>query len=52
MGQQKGRISTNVYLNPEELDRLRALSERTRVPMSAYIREGIDIVLKKYGEKK
>ncbi len=32
----------------EQLARLNRLSEITRVPKAAHIREGIDIVLKKY----
>jgi predicted DNA-binding protein len=39
---------TTVYLEPEQHRKLKALQERTRVPMAAYIREGIDLVLTRY----
>jgi predicted DNA-binding protein len=37
-----------VYLEPEARDALKRLSDNTRVPQAAYIREGVDLVLKKY----
>jgi hypothetical protein len=42
------KIPVQAYLEPEQAQELRALSERTRVPAQAYIREGIDVVLAKY----
>ena len=36
------------YLEPKQHAALRALSERTRVPAQAYMREGVDYVLAKY----
>lgn len=41
------KIITTIYLNPEQEERLKGLSQNTRVPMSVYIREGIDLVLEK-----
>jgi predicted DNA-binding protein len=35
-------------LEPEQLERLKALSEKTGAPMTHYMREGIDLVLEKY----
>ena len=35
----------------EQIERLKELSAQTRVPQAVYIREGIDIVLKKHSEK-
>ncbi|MEM9696006.1 MAG: ribbon-helix-helix domain-containing protein [Myxococcota bacterium] len=43
------KVSTTVYITPEQSDRLKELHARTKVPVSVYIREGIDMVLKKYG---
>lgn len=43
-GQRKVQIS--VYLTAMQKQRLDELQKRTRVPMSVYIREGIDQVLK------
>jgi hypothetical protein len=38
-------VLTTVYLEPEQDEQLKALSERTSVPVAAYIRKGIDLVL-------
>lgn len=42
------KLSTTIYITPEQNDRLRVLHDRTKVPVSVYIREGIDLVLAKY----
>jgi len=42
------KISTTVYITPEQVERLKLLHERTRVPVAEYIRQGIDLVLDKY----
>jgi predicted DNA-binding protein len=44
------KISTTVYITPEQSDRLKVLHERTKVPVAEYIRQGIDLVLEKYRE--
>jgi predicted DNA-binding protein len=42
------KISTTVYITPEQNERLKLLHDRTRVPVAEYIRQGIDLVLDKY----
>jgi hypothetical protein len=42
------KVSTTIYITPEQADRLRLLHDRTKVPIAVYIREGIDMVLKHY----
>ena len=42
------KISTTVYITPEQNERLHLLHSRTKVPVAVYIREGIDLVLKRY----
>jgi hypothetical protein len=42
------KISTTVYITPEQSERLKLLHERTRVPVAEYIRQGIDMVLDHY----
>ncbi len=42
------KISTTVYITSEQNDRLHLLHDRTKVPVAVYIREGIDLVLKRY----
>jgi len=42
------KISTTVYITPEQGEQLKLLHQRTRVPVAEYIRQGIDLVLEQY----
>lgn len=42
------KISTTIYITPEQNERLKLLHERTKVPVAVYIREGIDLVLEQH----
>ena len=42
------KVSTTIYVTPEQDERLKLLHERTKVPVAVYIREGIDLVLRQY----
>ncbi len=42
------KISTTIYITPEQNEMLKVLNERTKVPVAEYIRQGIDLVLEKY----
>lgn len=42
------KISTTIYITPEQNEKLKVLHERTHVPVAVYIREGIDLVLQKH----
>jgi hypothetical protein len=42
------KILVSCYLERDQLDRLKALSERTGAPMTHYMREGIGLVLDKH----
>ena len=42
------KISTTIYITPEQNERLKALNAKTKVPVAEYIRQGIDLVLEKY----
>ncbi len=44
------KISTTIYITPEQNDKLKRLSQKTKVPVAEYIRQGIDMVLEKYKE--
>jgi len=46
------KIVISVYVEEEQKAALDKLSARTRVPTATYIREGVDLVLKKYGRAK
>jgi hypothetical protein len=41
------KISTTVYITPEQNDLLKMLHQKTKVPVAEYIRQGIDLVLEK-----
>ena len=41
------KISTTVYITPEQNEALKQLHDKTRVPVAEYIRQGIDLVLEK-----
>jgi predicted DNA-binding protein len=47
-GMSRKKVSTTIYITPEQAERLKLLHERTKVPIAVYIREGIDMVLKHY----
>ena len=42
------KISTTIYITPEQNEQLKLLNERTKVPVAEYIRQGIDLVLRHY----
>ena len=46
------QIAFQSYLSEKVFNGLKDLSKRTRVPMSEYVREAVDYVLKKYKGKK
>ena len=45
------KVSTTIYITPEQNEQLKELHRRTKVPMAEYIREGIDLVLHKYSDR-
>lgn len=45
------KISTTIYITPEQNERLKLLNLRTKVPIAVYIREGIDLVLEKHQDE-
>lgn len=48
MNKSRRKVSTTVYLDKRQSDQLRALREKTKVPVAEYIRQGIDTILKVY----
>jgi len=46
----RSKISTTVYITEEQDQKLKELSRRTKVPVAVYIREGIDVVIRQYGD--
>jgi predicted DNA-binding protein len=45
------KISTTIYITPEQNEQLKTLHERTKVPIAVYIREGIDLVLERHRDR-
>jgi predicted DNA-binding protein len=48
MGRKK--VPTTVYLTPEQAESLHALHERTKVPVAVYVREGVELVLRRHAD--
>jgi predicted DNA-binding protein len=46
------QVKISTYLSQELAERLKALSEQTRVPQAAYFREAVEDLLKKYETQK
>jgi predicted DNA-binding protein len=44
------KISTTIYITPEQNELLKLLNQKTHVPVAEYIRQGIDLILEKYKE--
>ncbi|MGZ3446333.1 MAG: ribbon-helix-helix domain-containing protein [Myxococcaceae bacterium] len=42
------KLSTTIYITPEQNAQLKLLNEKTKVPVAEYIRQGIDLILEKY----
>ncbi len=45
------KVSTTIYITPEQDEKLKLLHARTKVPVAVYIREGIDLVLKQHAHE-
>jgi len=42
------KISTTIYITPEQDEQLKALNRATKVPVAEYIRQGIDLILQQH----
>ena len=45
---QNNKCLRTLYIETEQLRKIKLLSDKTRVPQSVYVREAVDMVLKKY----
>lgn len=48
MGRKK--VTTTIYITPEQEAALKRLSQRTKVAVAEYVRQGIDLVLAQNGD--
>ena len=46
----KKKIATTIYITGKQQDMLKELNDRLKVPVSELIRQGIDLIVKKYDE--
>lgn len=42
------KVSTTIYITPEQNELLKLLNQKTKVPVAEYIRQGIDLILEKH----
>jgi len=45
------KVLRSIYLDIEQVERLKKLSAQTKVPQAVYVREGMDLVLNRYAKK-
>ena len=45
------KVLRTIYVDLDQIKKLKKLSEKTKVPQAEYIREGLDLVLRKYQKK-
>lgn len=42
------KVSTTIYITPEQNEQLKLLHDKTKVPIAEYIRQGIDLILERH----
>ena len=45
------KVARTIYIEDEQMEALKRLSEKTKVPQSVYVREAFDMLLEKYSEQ-
>ncbi len=45
------KVLRSIYLDITQTEKIKKLSERTKVPQAVYVREGLDLILSKYEEQ-
>jgi len=44
------KVLRSIYLDIEQVEKIKKLLEVTKVPQAVYVREGLDLLLSKYQE--
>lgn len=44
-------VARTIYIKGEQMEALKRLSEKTKVPQSVYVREALDMLLEKYSDQ-
>ena len=45
------KVIHSIYLDIEQIEKIKKLSKKTKVPQAVYVREGLDLLLHKYAEE-
>jgi hypothetical protein len=45
------KVARTIYIKGEQVEALKRLSEKTKVPQSVYVREALDMLLEKYSDQ-
>ena len=45
------KIARTIYINNDQVEALKRLSDKTKVPQAVYVREALDMLLDKYSEQ-
>ncbi len=45
------KVLRSIYLDITQVERIKKLSEITKVPQAVYVREGLDLILRKHEEQ-
>lgn len=45
------KVARTIYINSDQVEALKRLSDRTKVPQAVYVREALDMLLDKYSEQ-
>ena len=45
------KVTTTIYITEKQQEGLKELNEKTKIPVAEFIRQGIDLILKKYEEQ-
>jgi len=45
------KVARTIYINSDQVEALKKLSDKTKVPKAVYVREALDMLLDKYSEQ-
>ncbi len=45
------KLATTIYITEKQQNRLKELNDKLKIPIAEFIRQGIDLILKRYEEQ-
>lgn len=45
------KVARTIFINSDQVEALKRLSDKTKVPQAVYVREALDMLLDKYSEQ-